>query len=78
MRVKPTSQGDLHKMSDIIPTEEVEDTPLGMFYTRGTVVHFWKSPTYHLGNITRCRVSLAHTRHIYKHDQRLRRTEVEA
>ena len=52
--MKPTAEGDLLKMSVIIPTEEVDDTPLGMLYIRGTGVHFWKSPTYHIGGITRC------------------------
>ena len=48
--MKPTTEGDLLKMSDIIPTEEVDDTPLGMLYIiilEGTGVH------HHLGNISR-------------------------
>ena len=81
MRVKPTTEGDLLKMSDIIPTEEVDDTRLGMLYIiilegQVCIIILEIYP-----GVRMCRVSLAHTRHIYtvcRRDQRLRRTEVEA
>jgi len=91
--VKPTTEGDLLKMSDIIPTEEVDDTPLGMLYIITSHKKFSEGKQVHVEGqgciiileiypgVHMCRVSLAYTRHIYtvcRRDQRLRRTEVEA
>ena len=52
--MKPTTEGDLLKMSDIIPAEEVDDTPLGMLYIIILEGQGCTFGSHHLGNITRC------------------------